>query len=567
MADSKRIWRYRDLFLSIDLKGSAYTVTGRFKDEQKDADLQVPISPEEIAGLWAGKGSAQAIGKKIHGAVFSRGVLELLALAERSLLPWEGLRLRFRAGSVKVSEWPFETLHDRNGFLALRKDRLIVRYQGPPKAVRTLWGPRPLRILVVVSNPPLLVPLDVEEEWKKIQDALEPLRRRKKVEIERRDTPTSEELAAELGRKRYHVLHFIGHGKFNPDEDGGFIYLGDRDPDGNNAPVPGSKLAVLLADYPSIRLVVLNTCEGALARGESFSGVAQDLIRQKIPAVLAMQAKIPDAAAVRFSQWFYERLAKGRPIDRALRKVRYELFVAGVVREADWAMPVLYLGAKNGKLFTWLPSCRTILAGLLILTLGFALWRIKPWKPRCPTSKAVDMEFVRIELAQGPPFCLGAHEVSRGEWKAVMGANSLPKDQRDGDDLPVGVSVSGAEAFIDKLNAREGKRVYRLPNEVEWDHAAMGPGLSQEGNCLHGDAYEGLAPVGSFRTNDWGLYDMVGNVWEWVEVRGVTGEERVRRGGASDSGQSNCGVTARKSLDASRNQSNTGFRVLREIPK
>jgi formylglycine-generating enzyme required for sulfatase activity len=240
-----------------------------------------------------------------------------------------------------------------------------------------------------------------------------------------------------------------------------------------------------------------------------------------------------------------------------------------VAKEADWAMPVLYLGAKNGKLFTWLPSWRSTLICLLILSLGLALWRIKPWRPHCPTPEAVDMDFVWIEPTPGSkisePYCIGKFEVSRGEWEAVMGANSLPKGE-EGDDLPAGVSYTNAQKFIRKLNEKEGKAVYRLPNEAEWEHAAMGPGNSQGGNCKGLDGYEELAPIGSFRTNDWDLYDMVGNVWEWVDAPDATEEQRVRRGGASDSSTAKCKATAR-GLVRDWNWSDTGFRVLRELPK
>lgn len=573
MVKDRWIWRYKDLFLTIERSTegrSEYKIKARFEGRTEDADLDRPLSLEEIARLWEGKGRgfyAQEVGQRIYKAVFSRDVLELLTWAKRSLQPWEGLRLRFRAGAPEVSEWPLETLCDGKDFLALQKDRLIVRYQGEPRRMSVLWGPRPLRVLVVVSSPKGQEPLDVEREWKVIRDALEPLVRRKRVEVKRLDTPTPSVLTEELDKK-YHVLHFIGHGAFNLSEGAGVIYLADNE--GNALPLGGGVLAVLLGGHPSIRLVVLNTCEGALTRGDRFSGVAQALIHQEIPAVLAMQAKIPDSAAIRFSQRFYERLAKGRPIDRALRKVRYELFAAGV-QDGDWAMPVLFLASKDGKLFTLLPSWQSMLLSLSLLSLILAVWFIKPWKPRCPTPKALDMEFVRIEPAPGSgitqPYCLGRYEVSRGEWRTLMGENSLPRGEEGGDELPAGVSESNTQKFIRKLNETEGKNVYRLPTDAEWEHAAMGQGKSLGGNCKSPDGYEGLAPVGTFRTNDWDLYDMVGNVWEWVDAPDATDKERVRRGGASDSSSENCQLTARKSLDGARNQQNTGFRVLRELPK
>jgi len=284
---------------------------------------------------------------------------------------------------------------------------------------------------------------------------------------------------------------------------------------------------------------------------------------------LAMQAKIPDSSALHFSRRFYERLTKGRPIDRALRKVRQDLFLKEFGKTADWAMPVLFLGAKDGKLFSWFLSWRSALLVLLALSSLGVAWLIKPWKPHCPTPKAVDMEFVWIEPTPGSkisqPYCLGKYEVSRGEWEAVMGANSLPKGEEDAD-LPAGVSYTNAQKFIRKLNEKEDKAIHRLPTEAEWEHAAMGPGKSLGGNCKSPDGYEGLAPVGTFRTNDWDLYDMVGNVWEWVEAPDVTQEERVRRGGSWESADASCKLTTRKRVK-DWNRKDTGFRVLRELPK
>lgn len=308
---------YRDFFVSIEQR----KIVGQFKVTREDADLELPATSEEIAELWEGKGRTHEIGNRLYKAVFSREVLELLRTAKDSLLPWEGLRLRFETKSLEAFEWPLETLHDGKRFLALQMDSLIVRYQGPLRKLPTLWVFPPLRVLVVVASPKSLERLDVEQELNAIQDALEPLRRKRRVEVGHLDNPTFAALSEKLDDSKYHVLHFIGHGVFNRNDGGGRIYLTETS--GAAQAVEGAALSDLLGLHPSLRLVVLNTCEGAVARGDRFLGVAQALIQQGIPAVLAMQGKISDPNALRFSRRFYERLAKGRPVDRALRKARH----------------------------------------------------------------------------------------------------------------------------------------------------------------------------------------------------------------------------------------------------
>jgi hypothetical protein len=578
MASRKWIWRYADLFISIarNPAGPGYQARGILRDGRDAvATFPAPVLEEEIGRVREAMSNPHAgnrdlpaeIGKKLYDAVFSGSVGGLLAVAEARLGWCQGLRIRFRAGSPEVSEWPFELLHGPLGFLALGKEMPIVRYMGKASPLKTLFGLRPLRVLVVVASPKPLGVLDVEQEWREIREALEPLVQKKRVEIERLDAPTFADLGARLRSRKFHVLHFIGHGAFNLAGNKGVIFL--HGPNDDAAPITGAALALLLGGHPSMRLVVLNTCEGSLVKEDRFTGIAQALIREGIPAVVAMQAKVPDSSAVLFSRRFYERLAKGEPIDLAVTEARFTLYLEGAAIQSDWAIPVLYMGTKTGWLFRWLPKISTIGMFLLLLVALIYLSVRPPWKPRCPSPKAVDMDLVWIEPTVGSPFskpfCLGAREVSRGEWEAVMGPNSLPKDQRGKDDLPAGVSYLHAKAFIQKLNDKEKGAVHRLPTDSEWEYAASGPGASKAGNCLRGDEHSGLAPVGTFRTNDWGLYDMVGNVWEWVEGPAAPDGKRLRRGGAWDSAEANCGTGAKKLLTPDNDYQSTGFRILREI--
>jgi formylglycine-generating enzyme required for sulfatase activity len=161
-----------------------------------------------------------------------------------------------------------------------------------------------------------------------------------------------------------------------------------------------------------------------------------------------------------------------------------------------------------------------------------------------------------VTLTQG--FYMQTTQVTQAQWKAVMGNN--PSGFKDcGDDCPVeNVSWNDAQEFIKRLNEKEGKP-YRLPTEGEWEYACRAGSTSQ---FCFGDDESLLSeyawyinnsdnrthPVGTKKPNAWGLYDMHGNVWEWVQdwygnypsgsvtdpVGPERGGDRVDRGGSWD---------------------------------
>ena len=108
---------------------------------------------------------------------------------------------------------------------------------------------------------------------------------------------------------------------------------------------------MMIRGHRSLRLVVLNACEGARSAGDDpLGGVAQALVRQGIPAVIAMQFEISDPAALVFSKSFYQALADGLPVDVAMVEARMAMFAEG--HEVEWATPVLYLRSPDGRVFT-----------------------------------------------------------------------------------------------------------------------------------------------------------------------------------------------------------------------
>ena len=124
------------------------------------------------------------------------------------------------------------------------------------------------------------------------------------------------------------------------------------------------------------------------------------------------------------------------------------------------------------------------------------------------------------------PFYLSKYEVTQKQWREVMGSDP---SYFKGNDLPVEkVSWNDVQEFIKKLNEREGTEKYRLPSEAEWEYAARGgtatrysfgddeSELDEYGWYYENSNYE-THPIGQKKPNSWGLYDMHGNVWEWVQ--------------------------------------------------
>jgi sulfatase modifying factor 1 len=274
------------------------------------------------------------------------------------------------------------------------------------------------------------------------------------------------------------------------------------------------------------------------------------------------------------------------------------------------------------------------LTGLMIALLAFffgAAWCVQAQAPlkKDVFRNSIGMTFVKIPagrfmmgspadephrdagetphpVAITTPFFMQVTEVTLGQWRAIMGRGFFFEKNRGPDNMPVTrVSWHDVQDFLTRLNALNQGR-YRLPTEAEWEYAARAGSTrayswgdridcsraryaaSDYGmdDCRayargHGLPEDGPAPVKSYAPNPWGLYDMHGNVWEWVQdwyapyppgaqtdPQGPAfGSQKVRRGGSwFKYGYSLRSANRAYAHPASRLQT-TGFRLVRIIQK
>ncbi len=184
-----------------------------------------------------------------------------------------------------------------------------------------------------------------------------------------------------------------------------------------------------------------------------------------------------------------------------------------------------------------------------------------------------------VTLSQG--FYMGRTEVTQAQWVAVMGSN--PSYFKNCDNCPVEqVSWDDVQEFIRKLNAK-GEGVYRLPTEAEWEYAARAGTTGDFAGNLDSMAWYSANAgnktheVATKQANAWGLYDMHGNVWEWVQdwygsypsgsatnpTGATSGSDRVNRGGGWSDDAGLARSAFRYHYTPSIRYYDLGFRVVR----
>jgi hypothetical protein len=232
----------------------------------------------------------------------------------------KSLRIVLRLTAPELVVMPWEALYDVELDAYICRIEPLVRHIDAPFTPEPLPLDPPLRILGIVASPRGLPQLNVDAEKQHLKHALSASTSTGQVVVEWLTQASWSTVHERLLQGHWHVLHFIGHGDYDPVTAVGRIALVGTD--GHAFWVDATRLADLLGEAsPKPRLVVLNSCASGQSGGQDlFSGTAATLVRRGISAVAAMQFSVSDTAAVAFPRGFYKAL--GAWVSNELRPCR-----------------------------------------------------------------------------------------------------------------------------------------------------------------------------------------------------------------------------------------------------
>jgi len=339
--------------------------TGRFKQHMLSYivgkamnEFVLPsVEPSFDLRQWRRNQPPKYFGAQLFNALFDDEVLTSLRRSmDEARRQKTGLRILLRLSEVpELASLPWEYLYDksRQHFISLSKQTTLTRYLPLPEPNKPLFVTPPLKILAVFCTPLDQPPLNVQQEWKNLNHALGELVEQGRVELHRLENATLPALQQRLRQGAIHILHFVGHGAFEKEQQRGMLFFETKKR--RSHPVPADDLGNLLHDHDTLRLVLLNACQGGqTSHSNAFAGVAPTLVQQGVSAVIAMQFNITDRAAITFAKEFYQAIADDYPVDAAVAEGRRAIYYQG--NYTEWGTPALYTNYQFVLLSTRIPE-------------------------------------------------------------------------------------------------------------------------------------------------------------------------------------------------------------------
>lgn len=355
--------RYQDFTITIsEAQAEGYLVTAVSEKLGRVAAVQPPPDEHLKARLAAVDALAPGddVERVLHAAGeglfrwLTGGPIEghlRLAWARAWRRKQQGLRIRLSVDAPELAAWPWELLYDpgRDHTFATSPRTLLVRYLDQANRFGRLVEQEtelPLNLLLVLPKSPDLDLTRERAALEKIAAAMPGVLQVRVLD----GIVTRADLADALLMGDYDIIHFSGHGDYIE----GRGYVGLNRPDGGLDWVHSGAISRLAVNYRSIKLVVLNTCgSGRVSDSQAFQGLAPQMVRFGVPAVVAMQYPVPDDAATVFSREFYKRLCVGEDAGQVDVAVAYARGMLAVLHPHDrgWAAPVIYTHAADGVIY------------------------------------------------------------------------------------------------------------------------------------------------------------------------------------------------------------------------
>jgi hypothetical protein len=305
---------------------------------------------ERTLAVLEGRGRGRALPRGRELRAWGRDLFELLFPGDvrrlydvaRSLQPDGTIDLVFTSMIDWVADKPWELAFDpaRRTFLAT-SDVNFVRnvFTAVPTEVRSRRRDR-LRILVATAEPRGTAPIAAREEATLVRRGFRPLVDAGLASVSVLPRVTPEALHRRLTREAVDVLHYVGHGSYDETAREGCLFLED----GKGRPKPVDAAAFRqIVGRRGTDLVFLNACEtGRGGRVDFNRGLGPALVAAGVPAVVANQYAVLDAAATSFARELYAGLAQGRRLGEAAREARVAVGHTVGAGALDWAVPVLF---------------------------------------------------------------------------------------------------------------------------------------------------------------------------------------------------------------------------------
>ena len=275
---------------------------------------------------------------------------------------WDRITSKVQAGTVRllvissdaadILNLPWELLRPpKMDFLGFDQKFSIRRLPLPDKILPAFEGqllPPPLRIFFMACAPGDQPELNYEREEESLFQAIGKAGRN--VVIDSGDMGSFEELRQSINEFQPHIVHLTGHGIVKEDGLGYFAFEDER----GNADLRSSlEIRQELFAGSSVQCAFISGCQSGKAPPvEALGGVCQGLVGEEVPLAIGWAASIADNIATQFAATFYNTLAAGQPVDRALTQARLSIKkLCEEQGDPSWTLPVLYSATSQRLVF------------------------------------------------------------------------------------------------------------------------------------------------------------------------------------------------------------------------